>query len=75
MVNKNKNHDAGCEMRDAGCESVRNPMFPVWNAECGEGGARVQSLRFKVQSGESEVEGGAKFAERRLKLKFFKTFK
>jgi hypothetical protein len=71
MVNKNINHDAGCGMQDAECESVQTPMNTGCSARGAEGAGQdgdVQSPRSKVQS---HVAGEAEFDDLRSKTGFF----
>ncbi len=63
MVNKNNNHDACCELRDAGLGSEESPILAGCSARGAGAGAQdgeVQSPMSKVQSrgaGEVEFEG------------------
>jgi hypothetical protein len=58
MVNKNKNHDAGFGMQDAGDEGVQNPMFTggLSGAGCG------------IQNLPQRLGGGGSIAQTCLKM-------
>jgi hypothetical protein len=70
MVNKNNNHDAGCAVRDAGCEGEESSMIADGLARRAQDLGWVQSLKFEVQSREVEIAGGAEFEDLRLKTAF-----
>jgi hypothetical protein len=63
MVNKNKNHDAGCAMQDVGCENVRSPMFTG-------GVTRLVQCGMKRSGNPLRQDGEAKFEDLRLKMRF-----
>jgi hypothetical protein len=67
MVNKKINHDAGCEMQDAGCESVQKPM----NTGCSARGTEGAERDGEVQRSGAMVDPVRNVEDLRLKTRFF----
>jgi hypothetical protein len=70
MVNENNSHDAGCVLRDAGCEGMESPVFTGGLARLSEGAGQVEEVQSPKSKVPSRIVRKAEFEGLRSKTIF-----